>query len=449
MVLTVRLAVVLTGWLAAGLCLAACDYDQPLIDEVFSEAEWQKLSSFTPLPPPPSSPTNHIADAPRAAAFGQRLWFEKRYAGPIQEGTPDAGGLGSVNHSGKVACADCHDPQRWFTDTRSIPNRTSLGTAWTKRNSPSIVNAVYYQWGGWGGVHDQVWKQAAVVIENREAFNSNRLIFAHVIYEYYRDDYEALFGALPAALAPNDTSGRFPPSGKPGDPAWEAMQGVDRDLVNAIVANCGKAIEAYERLLISGDAPFDRYVAGDFEALTESAKRGLKLFIGKAACASCHADETFTDQEFHNTGVAQPVLDQGRFDDVPRLSSPFNGAGMYSDNQRMGAEKLSGVQQLDEMKGQFRTKSLRNVSETGPYFHNGSADTLEDVVRFYNAGGGAPGGYPGRKDHRMSPLNLSEPEIADLVELLRALTGAPVPEYLTKNTAAVAPVSLVPLPQRP
>jgi cytochrome c peroxidase len=214
----------------------------------------------------------------------------------------------------------------------------------------------------------------------------------------------------------------------------------DRRIVNTIVANCGKSLEAYERLLVSRDAPFDRYVAGDHGALNESAKRGLKLFIGKAACASCHQNETFSDQEFHNTGVAQTIPDQGRFDDVLRLHNPFDGSGMFSDDPIVGAEKLAGITQLEEMRGQFRTKSLRHVTETGPYFHNGSADSLVDVVRFYNGGGGDEGSFPGEKDARIVPLNLSEGEITDLAEFLGSLTGEPVAEHLTRNTAATAPV---------
>jgi cytochrome c peroxidase len=148
----VRRAVVTS--IVAGLWLPACELEAPpLIDDLFTDAEWQQLQTFTPLPPPPPSPTNRFADDPRAAAFGQRLWFEGRFAGPLLEG-------GSPELA-RVSCADCHDPTHWFTDTRSSPNRTSFGSGWTRRNSPSIVNAVYYEWTGWGGVHDQVWKQAA------------------------------------------------------------------------------------------------------------------------------------------------------------------------------------------------------------------------------------------------------------------------------------------------
>ena len=435
--------------LGLGLWFTGCvDGGPDGIDDLFSDAEWEKISRFTPLGPPPPSPTNRYADDEAAAAFGQRLWFERRYAGAITvEGTPENGGLGAVGETGKISCADCHDPQQWFIDTRSIPNALSLGSSRTKRNSPSMVNAVYYDWVGWAGAHDQFWKQGASVPENKESFNGDRLRFAHVVYEHYRADYDALFPPhsppIDPALDPlASDAGRFPPNGKPKasgatEGPWEMMAEGDRTIVNTIMANCGKALEAYERLLVSRDAPFDRYVARDFGALSESAKRGLKLFIGKAACDSCHQDQTFTDNAFHNTGVVQAVApyDDGHFADVLRLADPFNGAGIYSDDRDAGAAKLAGLAQTESMMGQFRTKSLRHVAQTAPYFHDGSVPTLEAVVRFYNSGGGTTG-YPGAKDPRMVPLNLSEQEILDLVAFLESLTGAPVPERLQMNTAA-------------
>jgi cytochrome c peroxidase len=421
---------------------------------MFSEAEWRRIDTFSPLPPPPPSPTNRFADNLAVAELGQRLWFEKHYAGEITEGClldgcADDGGLGKVGETGKVACADCHDPQHWFSDRRSIPNSTSIGTARTRRNAPSMVNAVYYEWSNWAGSHDQFWKQGANSPESRDNFNSDRLRYAHVIYDYYRDHYNALFepDLDPALNAHSLDAARFPRRGKPKLPGapdgpWEGMTAADQHLVNEIMANCGKALEAYERRLISANAPFDRYVAGDHSALSASAKRGLKLFIGKAGCDSCHEDVTFTDQGFHNTGVTQTSLpfDEGRYTDVLRLPNLWNGAGIFSDDPVAGAEKLAGIEQSEETRGQFRTKSLRHVSVTGPYFHNGSAATLTDVVQFYNHGGGTAGTYPGTKDQKLVELNLSDGEVADLVAFLESLTGEPIPAELMRNTAATAPV---------
>ena len=440
--------------LAAGLFIPACS-DELFIDGMFSEAEWRRIDTFSPLPPPPPSPTNRFADDDAVAELGQRLWFEKHYAGEITEGCMlegciDDGGLGKVGEIQKVSCADCHNPQHWFTDTRSIPNSTSIGTARTRRNAPSMVNAVYYEWGNWAGSHDQFWKQGANSPESRDNFNSDRLRYAHVIYEYYRDHYNALFepDLDPALDARSLDAARFPLSGKPKLPGapdgpWESMTTDDQHLVNEIMANCGKALEAYERRLVSRDSPFDLYVAGDHSALSASAKRGLKLFVGKAGCDSCHEGETFTDQKFHNTGVMQTSMpfDEGRYTDVLRLPNLWNGAGIFSDDRATGAEKLLGTEQAESMRGQFRTKSLRHVAKTGPYFHNGSVATLTDVVRFYNNGGGTVGTHPGVKDQKLVELNLGDDEVADIVAFLESLTGEPVPEELTRNTAATGPVS--------
>ena len=417
-----------------GLGLSACA-DDDLVDGLFTEAEWTKISAFSPLPSPPPSPTNRFADHDGAALLGQKLFFEKRYSGAITYDDPSS--EGQLDEAGRFGCVSCHDPKRWFIDTRSAPNKCSVGAGQiTRRNSPSMVNIAYYEWGGWGGAQDQFWKQGANSPETKD-LNGDRLGIAHMLYDdpRYRAEYKAVFGEdLDPALT--DT-GRFPPNGKPGDPEWDEMAPADKAIVNRIMANVGKAFEAYERRLISDNAPIDRYVAGDFSALHPSAKRGLKLFIGKAGCDACHSHQTFTDQDFHNTAVMQTVLplDEGRYDDVSRLDNPFNGAGVYSDDRDAGLAKLDGITRTDDMRGQFRTKSLRHVAETGPYFHDGSVDTLVEVVRHYNRGG-AMNSYPGVKDALLVPLNLTDAEVFDIVSFLRTLTGQPVPAELTVDTSA-------------
>jgi cytochrome c peroxidase len=215
------------------------------------------------------------------------------------------------------------------------------------------------------------------------------------------------------------------------------MADEDRQSVNLIMANIGKAFEAYERHLIGGSSPFSRYVRDPEGApLPPGARRGLALFIGKAACNECHTGPVLSDDRFHNTGVAQavgehaPEVDEGRFEDVPGLlRNQFNTAGRYSADPELGAEKLATANADDEStKGQFRTKSLLNVAETGPYFHNGSASTLEEAVRHYDAGGAEPGTYAGTLDAKVRPLQLSDAEVSDLVAFLQSLTGEPVPE---------------------
>ena len=426
--------------------LVGCGDDSGLIDGIFTEAEWAEIQTMGPLPDPPASPTNRYADDPAVAEFGQMLFFEPDWAGPLEIGDDGSNGsLGDVGETGLVSCASCHDPERYFSDFRSNPNDTSLGARRTGRNAPSMVNVAQYEWGNWGGSHDSMWKQGANGVESGANFGGNRLQYVHIIYEQYREEYDALFPVpLDPALDPaHPDADRFPPEGRPKrnpedpDGAWEMMDPADQVIVNTIMANCGKALEAYERRLVSKNAPLDRYIAGDMDAMSAAAKRGLKLFIGKAACNGCHTGAIFTDNEFHNTAVPQEgdTFDMGRYSDLPRAKgNTFNGGSQYSDDPVAGAAKLD-IEVTEDMIGQFRTKSLRHVEETAPYMHKGSFETLEEVVRFYNDGGGTDGTFPGVRDELMVPLNLSEQEIADLVEFLLALTGEPVDEELRLDTA--------------
>jgi cytochrome c peroxidase len=274
----------------------------------------------------------------------------------------------------------------------------------------------------------------------------DRSVVAHFLYQKYRADYDALFATpLPAALDPaHPDAARFPATGSPYDPAgpWKDMAQADCDSINLIFANYGKALEAYERRLISVGSPFDRYVDGDTSALSLAAKRGLKLFIGKAACDSCHSGTTLSDEKFHNTAVPQtgvhtlkgPGFDVGRFGAIGvYLSSDFNSHGGYNDAPSI--DRTVGVVATESLKGAFRTKSLRSVAMTAPYMHTGEVATLKDVVRFYNQGGGTSD-YAGTRDPLIQPLNLTESEMDDLVAFLESLTGDPVPAELLVDTSS-------------
>jgi cytochrome c peroxidase len=427
--------------------LAGCAAEEPNLAEDMTE-----VKKLAPLLPPPADTTNVYADNSSAAAFGQRLFFEKSYAAALTIGDDGTNGsLGAMGERGKVACASCHDTNAWFIDTRTKPNNVSLGVAYTPRNAPSLVNATYYKWFGWSGKQDSMWMQGAQGAESRDNFAGNRLFYVHMIYRKYKDDYNRIFPTpLDPALDPAaPDAARFPATGKPKtnatdpDGAWEMMASADRDIVNVIMANCGKSLAAYERKLVSLDAPLDRYVNGDSSALSAKAVRGLRLFVGKAGCIGCHSGTHLSDDKFHVTGVPQavgphvPENDEGHFADVGGLlRSTFNGAGAYSDDATAGADKLSQAATSEEEKGKFRTKALRQVGVTGPYMHNGSMATLEEVVSFYNQGGSADG-FAGTKDPLMVPLNLTASEQADLVDfLVTGLTGTPIPADLRVDTAA-------------
>jgi len=455
-----RLTLALLG--TAGL--AACGGDNTV--DGFTLPEWAVIKKFGPLGAPPPNTTNKYADDANAAKFGQRLFFEKSYAGALTIGSDGMNGSpGNVGDTGKIGCVSCHDPNGWYIDTRSMPNNVSIGAKYTKRNAPSLVNAVYYKWYSWDGKEDSPWYQGANGPESAVNFGSGRLQWAHMVYAKYKDDYNALFPTpldpgLDASLNPagcTPPACRFPPAGKPNPSmpgVWEMMAPADQQIVNTIMANCGKSLEAYERLLVSKNAPIDKYIqarldgeagkTSDFSVMSQSAKNGLKLFIGKAGCAACHQGQTFTDlDDFYNTGVPQnagpnvPMSDNGRNDAIPlTLANTFNTQGAFSDDPAAGMMKLAGLAQDPKFIGAFRIKSLRHVGKTAPYFHNGSMATLEDVVAFYNQGGGAMG-FAGTKDPRIVPLNLTAQEQSDLVAFLRdGLQGEPPDPALGVDTSA-------------
>lgn len=415
-------------------------------DDIFTSDERAAMKTFTPLGAVPPDTTNAFADNAAAAVLGQRLFFDKSYSGPLAIGDDGTnGGLGAQNEAGKVACVSCHSSKA-TDDDRTKPNNVSLGTDYGTRNALSVVNSSFYVWTNWGGRFDSQWSLPLAVAENPKLMNSSRLAIAHMLWDKYKADYDAIFPVpLDADLDPaSANASRFPPSGKPkaagaADGPWEGMAAGDQAIVNRIYVNYGKAIAAYMRKVVSRNAPFDRFVAGDAAALDAPAKRGLKVFLGKGKCATCHSGPAFTDDLFHNLGVPQtgprvPSTDLGRWADVPPLlASPFNVNGAYSDDT--GTGKLTGLVQTDAQKGQFRTKSLRNVAGAAPYMHAGQSATLEDVMKYYARGGDTPPADAGTKDVRMVPLGLTDGDVADLVAFMKALDGEPIPASLLTDTS--------------
>ena len=412
----------------------------------FTEEEWAVINTLSPLPDVEPDPTNKYWNDDGAAELGQKFFHERRYSSAVNvELDPSTGVVGQgPDSAGLISCSACHDPKNWFIDRRSKPGNVSIGVEFTQRNASTAINSAYYKFYGWGGKEDSLWSQASFSPENTSDSAGNRCRYARIIWDHYRDEYNAVFDEkLPTALDPNaPDAARFPAECKPKevdtpDGAWERMTPADRDAVNRIMANQGKAVAAYEMRLVSRESPFDLYVGGDGTSLTEEAKRGLKLFVGKAACIDCHNGAHFSDGKFHNLGVPQagpnvPEVDDGRFTDISKLKTqPFNSKSPYRD----GPDPLKWSDNLeaeDRDKGTFRTPSLRNVAMTSPYMHNGYLETLRDVVEFYNEGG-ETSGFVGQKSPALVPLNLSASEIDNLLAFLESLTGEPIPDELTRN----------------
>lgn len=417
------------------------DVTQPDPNDGFTAAEWATLKTLSPQgAKPPADPTNKYADNAAAARLGQMLYHETSYSGPLTIGSNGTnGGLGAVGEAGKVACVSCHSGSG-SEDSRSKPNNVSLGTAYGTRNALSVFESSYQTWTNWGGRFDSQWSLPLAVAENASIMKSTRLEVVHMIRTKYKAEYEAAFPALDAGLS--DTA-RFPLVGKPkanaADPdgPWEGMTAADKTVVNTVYSHFGKAIAAYIRLLVTKDAPFDRYVAGDRSALDEAQKRGLRTFLGKG-CVTCHSGPGFTDGKFHAIGVGQtgpnvPATDNGRFQDVPALlASAFNTNGAYSDDVNTG--KLTGLVQEASQTGQFRTPTLRGVARSAPYMHSGQLATLADVMAYYDKGGNDTGDAGIVKDPLMKPLGLQGTAAADLARFLEGLSGGPIAPALLQDT---------------
>jgi cytochrome c peroxidase len=466
-----RLLVGLVGWLTLPACGDSGGGGTPTVDAgardpYFGEAEWAQIATLSPLPDVPDDPTNRVAKDAAAARLGQSLFFDKRIqAQPLQIGkttvdptlspapSPNPTALGEAGDLGKVACASCHEPGHWHSDFHSMPRNLSLAIKYAFRNDPALVNAVFYEELGWAGTADRLWTFITSTPEG--PVGGTRAGLVHVLSDHYKSAYEAIFGALPAGVAswPAQARPKLSAAEKPTTvtqpwiDAWSTLSADDQNAINTAYANACKAIAAYVAKLASRNAPFDKYVAGQHDAISTAAKRGLGLFIGKANCVACHAGPFFTDQKYHAIGVAQtgdnvPAADTGRFAVLTNYAAGvplFSGAGAYSDDVNAGMARLvaKGLASpaptpSDDDKGKFRTKSLRQIAETSPYMHDGVLADLPAVVDFYDQGGGDVA----NKDPLMKKLGLTAQEKSDLVEFLKTLTGDPIAADLTADTSA-------------
>ena len=279
-------------------------------------------------------------------ALGKKLYFDKR-----------------LSSDDTVACSNCHDPKQGFAD--ALPTSKGIRDQLGPRNAPTVLNSAFYDLQFWDGRAPSLEEQAKGPIINP--------------VEMGMPSHDALVGKLKG----------IPEYVKEFQGVFGAEMTIDRIV---------QAIAAFERTIISGNSPFDRFFYnGEKDAISEPAKRGLEVFRGKGRCLNCHDFNPiyalFTDNKFHNIGVGmdKPEPDPGRF----KVTS--NSAD----------------------KGAFKTSTLRNIALTSPYMHDGSQKTLEEVVDFYNQGG-HNNPY---LDGGIVPLNLTDQEKKDLEEFLKSLTG--------------------------
>ncbi|MES3022109.1 MAG: cytochrome c peroxidase [Pseudomonadota bacterium] len=392
-----------------GAALLACVLAGGTPGDTWSKGELAALASLqlAALPAAAPDPSNAQADVAGAAVLGKRLFFDPR-----------------LSANGKVSCASCHDPARQFQDGRALAQ--GIGT--TARRSMPLVETARGAWQFWDGRKDSLWSQALGPLEDPNEHGGNRLAYARLVALHYRGEYEQLFAALPAFDALPAAAG---PNGSAAErAAWQGMRESERAAVSRVFANMGKAIAAYEHALRFGETRLDRYIGATLRAepaaatlLTAAEKRGLRLFVGRADCISCHNGPLLSDQHFHNTGVAARdprAPDPGRAAAIAKVvGDEFNCLGKFSDAKPSQCQELAFIAADDpHMMGAFKTPSLRNVALRPPYMHAGQIDTLDAVVRHYARAPQAAAGHNERK-----PMALSEQDIGDIVQFLGALSG--------------------------
>jgi cytochrome c peroxidase len=305
------------------------------VAQAMAQSKVSKL--LGPLPETVPQPADNPS-TPHKVDLGKQLFFDPRLSG-----------------DNKTSCATCHAPEKAFGD--GLPTSKGIGGKFLARNSQTVLNTGFYKTLFWDGRASSLEEQALAPLESPEEMNQDLAELERELnaIPVYIRQFEAAFGKKP-----------------------------DREGV-------AKALAAFQRTLVTGPAPFDRYLAGDKSALSADAVRGLELFQGDAGCIRCHKGPLLSDGEYYR-------LNAGRPDD--------------------GRAKITGKA---EDRGRFRTPSLRNIAETGPYMHDGSLATLDDVVTFYYRGINSPaGGLPADAD---ALAGQSFSEIPLIVEFLKSLSG--------------------------
>lgn len=312
----------------------------------------------------PPARDNAWGDDPLAIELGRCLFHDTRLSEPVEGIDP-------------VSCNTCHDIEHGGADPRGTPTSLMASGGYSSRQSPSLYNGAWRGTGvgwNWEGSKSEMWRQIQGPLQGHP-HNSDPLEVSQRVLTFHGEQYEATFGAPPVL---------------PAGP-YEELSAAEDLVVMSVFDNVAKSLEAYSRTLVSQDSAFDRAVNGEPEAMSSAAWRGADVFIGDGFCNECHRGPAFSDQTLHNIGVSQ-------------ANGPL-------------------VPSVDPGQGVFLTPGLRGVSRTAPYMHNGSVDSLWDVLEFYRFGGHASG-YVGESEIR--ELHLTDEQLADLEAFLNALDGAPL-----------------------
>jgi len=415
--------------IVAGASMLLLCADRTAVNRIasISEAMAEEARQRSTLAPPPIPTAGPLAEPKPRQQVGLPVDATRQAVPPDNPQTPEKIALGQklffdgrLSADGAVACSTCHDPARAFTDGR--PTSMGIKGRVGQRNAPTILNALYNKTQFWDGRVKTLEEQAALPIVNPVEMGQPSVEAAvariAAISEYQRA-FRRVFGR--------------PPNGP--------------DLL--------RALASYERTQMSFNAPFDRFIAGDEGAIDDAAKRGWQLFNTRARCNKCHAlsedrrDPTyFTDNDFHNIGIgiirhnvvalarqAEQAIKAGDTSQIDR-------AAIQTDMSALGRFLIT---RKERDIAAFKTPDLRNVLVTGPYFHDGSQETLWDVMDHYNKGDGLQDPY---LDEDIQPLALTENDIDDVVAFLASLTSPEYREQGTKELARQRELSRATRPQR-
>jgi len=365
---------------------------------IFSGLMFALAATAQPLGLPPVPIPADNPQTPDKIALGDKLFNDKRFSS-----------------TGEVSCATCHDPNKAFTDS-PLTTSEGINKLTGTRNAPTVINSAYFKLFFWDGRSLDMEDQAQHPIVNPVEMG---LVNHDPVLKIVRTDpdYVARFKKV-----------------------------FNKEGTQVTMKEVQQAIASFERTIVSGDSPFDRWhYGGDQKAVSDQAKRGFNVFLTKGRCVSCHTMEqdyaTFTDNRFHNIGVGINRIQ----DEVPKFAPAFltaKASGADVDKAVLTNPKASELgrfavtETLDEI-GSFKTSTLRNVAVTAPFMHDGSLKTLRDVVEHYNNGGIT------NKNDRVNdflsggirPLNLTDDEISDLVAFLESLTS---PQFANQKTAAAS-----------
>ncbi len=334
------------------------------IDVPIDPDDFPPLGPLPPVPYPPDNPTT-----PEKVALGRLLYFDARMSG-----------------DGSISCNTCHPSVSGYA-ARSGISMGGTGTShW--RNATTVLHAGYYTRYNWDGAASSIEKQNAGAWTGAVAGNLDVALAEERLFQIpeYRRRFRDVFGGL--------------------YPTWE---------------HAVKAVAAYQRSLISTDVPFDRFLNGSDDAISTSARRGLDLFRGKARCIACHHGPLLSDLSYHALGVPpNPEFLTSPLRQITfRYEQTIKGVPRPVYDEAIDDYGLYYLTKDDDDRGKFKTPTLRELVHTPPYMHNGVFSTLEDVVRFYNRGGG----HSPQKDSVLRPLRLDESEITDLIAFLESLSG--------------------------